>query len=112
MRTTAARSRSLPHRRRMGHAHEQTFRSEQPRDDLAPGFLSHRNQELEALRLQLRGGLLDVPYVEFDPRLWHGNLARPLIGAKARLSRLCQRPQGKVLHAGELARMQIAVAVL
>jgi hypothetical protein len=31
---------SLAHRGRMGYAHQQTFRSQQPRDDLAPGFLS------------------------------------------------------------------------
>jgi hypothetical protein len=51
----------------MGYAHQHTFRSQQPRDDLAPGFLSRRNQQFVALRLQFRGGFFDIPYVKFDP---------------------------------------------
>lgn len=38
-------------------------------------------------------------YVEFDPRLWHRKMARPLIRAKAGFSRLRQRPHAKMLHA-------------
>ena len=73
---------SLPHRGRMGYAYQQTFRSQQPRDDLAPGFLSRRNQQFVALRFQFGGGIFDIPYVKFDPRLWHRKIARPLIRAK------------------------------
>jgi hypothetical protein len=95
----------------MGYAHQQTFRSQQPRDDLTPGFLSHRNQQLVALRLQFLGGFFDILYVKFDPCLWHGKIARLLIRAKAGLSRLRQRPQGKMLHTIQAARMQIAVGI-
>jgi len=72
----------------MGYADQQTFRSQQPRDDLAPGFLSRRNQQFVALRLQFRGGFFDIRYVKFEPRLWHGKIVRPLIRGKAGLSRL------------------------
>jgi hypothetical protein len=67
----------------MGYAHQQTFRSQQPGDDLAPGLLSRCNQQFVALRLQFRGGLFDIPYVKFDPCLGHGKIARPLIRVKA-----------------------------
>jgi hypothetical protein len=78
------------HPRRVGYAHQQTFRSQQSRDDLAPRFLSRRNQQFVALRLQFRCGFFDIPYVKFDPPLWHGKIDRPLIRAKAGLSRLCR----------------------
>ena len=89
----------------MGYAHQQTFRPQQPSDDLAPGFLSRRNQQFVALRLQFGGGIFDIPYVKFDPRLWHGKIAGPLIRAKARLSCLRLGPQGKMLHTIQSARM-------
>ncbi len=92
----------------MGYAHQQTFRSQQPRDDLAPGFLLRRDQQLVALQLQLRRGFFDILHVKFDPRLWHRKIVRPLIRAKAGLSRLRQRPQGKMLHAIQPAGVQIA----
>ncbi len=63
---------SLSHCRRVGDAHQQAFRSEQPCYDLAPGFLLRRYQQPVALRLQLRVGLFDVLDVEFDPGLRHG----------------------------------------
>src|SRR5579871_846384 len=80
-RGSAGSKRSLPHRRRMGYAYQQTFRSQEPRDDLAPGFLSRRNQQLVALRLQFRRGFFNIRYIKFDPRLWNGKTARPLIRA-------------------------------
>ena len=70
----------------MGYAHQQTFRSQQPRDDLAPGFGSHRDQQLVPLRLQLRGGCFDIRYVEFDPRLGNGKIAGPVIVVEGRHS--------------------------
>jgi hypothetical protein len=44
----------------MGDTHQQAFRSQQPRDDLTPGFLPRRNQQLVALRLQFRGGIFNI----------------------------------------------------
>jgi hypothetical protein len=38
---------------------------------------------LIALRLQLRGGLFDVGHIELDPRLGHGEVGGPLVGANA-----------------------------
>ncbi len=96
----------------MRYTHEQTFWSQQSRDDLTPRFSLRRNQQLVALRFQLRGGLLNILYVEFNPRLWHRKIVRPLIAAKAGLSRLRHRPQGKMLHAIQRARIQIAMGIL
>ena len=35
----------------MCYAHQQTFRPQQPCDDLAPWFFSHRNQQLDGVAL-------------------------------------------------------------
>jgi hypothetical protein len=89
----------------MGYAHQQTFRSQQPRNDLAPRFLLRRNQQFVALRLQLCGSFFDILYVKFDPCLWNRKIVGPLIGAKAGFSGLRQWPKGKMLHAVQLACM-------
>ena len=59
----------------------------------------------------VRQWLFDVPYVKFDPHSWHGEIAKPLIRAKAGHRRLREWPQGKMLHAIRAARRRIAVAV-
>ncbi len=95
----------------MGDAHQQTFRSQQPRNDLAPRFLLRGDQQFVALRPQVRRSFFDIPYVKLDPTLWHGEIAGPLIRAKAGLSRLRQRPQGKMLDAIQPVRMEVAVGL-
>jgi hypothetical protein len=69
----------------MGHPYQQTFRSQQPRNDLAPRFLLRGDQKLVALRLQFRRSFFDIHYVKLDPTLRHGKIAGPLIDAKAGL---------------------------
>jgi len=95
----------------MGYPYQQTFRSQQPRNDLAPRFLLRGDKQFVALRLQFRRGFFDIYYVKLNPTLRHEKIAGPLIRAKAGLGRLCQRPQGKMLHAIQPIRMEVAVGL-
>ena len=104
------RSPGCPHRRCKGDAHQQPFRSDETADGLAPWFLPVPDQQPIPSRFEFRRRRFDALDVELDPACGMGTSPGHL-RAEARLRRLGEWPQGKVLAPRRALRMEIAAVL-
>src|SRR3954470_18751329 len=100
------------HRWRVGDADDRALERLEPRHRLDPRFLACRMQQLMARLLQLlrrRVYRRRVCDVELDADLGHRPIGWPLGAPEARFRRLGQRPDTKVLAAGDLVGVVVLV---
>src|SRR5437763_11549481 len=103
------------HPGRVGDADDRPLGREEPDDRLAPWLLTHRVQDLVAGADELVGCGLHAGHVgdvALDADLRHRQVRRPLLVPEARLRGLRERPHSKMLRAGYLLTVEVAVAAL
>ncbi len=99
------------HPRSIGQPHQNAFWTQQTGHRLTPRLLPCGDQKPIALCFQLFRCLGNVFNVKFQPGGGHGQIAGPFVHAKAGLSCLPKRPEGKRLDSIELFRVEVAIGL-